>query len=124
MQALGVQFLDTDGRELPGLYADGSSGTGPGFCTGADLAQIRSIDLSGMDPLIRGAEFTIMCDVTNLLCGETGATYTFGKQKAESRDIKRTGSRHAKLPISSLCQSGVNMDEVPEPAQPEGWAPR
>ena len=97
-----------------GLYADGSSGTGPGFCTGADLAQIRSIDLSGMDPLIRGAEFTIMCDVTNPLCGETGATYTFRETKRRNPgDIKRTGSRHANYRDILLCQSGVNMDEVP-----------
>ena len=114
MQALGARFLDENGRELPGLYADGSAGTGPGFCTGADLAQIRSIDLSGMDPLIRGAEFTIMCDVTNPLCGETGATYTFGKQKGGTPEILNeleAGMRNYRDIL--LCQSGVNMDEVP-----------
>ena len=78
------------------------------------LAQIRSIDLSGMDPLIRGAEFTIMCDVTNPLCGETGATYTFGKQKGGTPEILNeleAGMRNYRDIL--LCQSGVNMDEVP-----------
>ena len=41
MQALGVRFLDENGRELPGLCITETAGSAPGFCTGADLAQIR-----------------------------------------------------------------------------------
>lgn len=114
MQALGARFLDENGRELPGLYTDGTAGAEPGLCTGADLARIRSIDLSGMDPLIRDADFTVMCDVTNPLCGENGATYTFGKQKGGTPEILNeleTGMRNYRDIL--LRQSGVNLDEAP-----------
>ena len=114
MQALGARFLDENGRELPGLYTDGTAGAGPGLCTGADLARIRSIDLSGMDPLIRDADFTVMCDVTNPLCGENGATYTFGKQKGGTPEILNeleAGMRNYRDIL--LRQSGVNLDEAP-----------
>lgn len=114
IQALGARFLDENGRELTGLCTDGTAGTGPGLCTGADLARIRSIDLSGMDPLIRDADFTVMCDVTNPLCGENGATYTFGKQKGGTPEILNeleAGMRNYRDIL--LRQSGVNLDEAP-----------
>ena len=114
MQALGVRFLDENGRELPGLCITETAGSAPGFCTGADLAQIRSIDLTGINPLIRDTEFTIMCDVTNPLCGENGATYTFGKQKGGTPEILNeleSGMRNYRDLL--LRHSGVNPDEVP-----------
>ena len=42
-----------------------------------------------MHPAVKDTQFTVMCDVTNPLCGETGATYTFGMQKgADSEKLK------------------------------------
>ena len=114
MQALGVRFLDENGRELPGLCITETAVSAPGFCTGADLAQIRSIDLTGINPLIRDTEFTIMCDVTNPLCGENGATYTFGKQKGGTPEILNeleSGMQNYRDLL--LRHSGVNPDEVP-----------
>lgn len=73
MRALGVRFLDEDGNELSGC--------------GGDLIKIRSIDRSGMDPRLRDTHITVMCDVTNPLCGENGATRTFGKQKGGTPEI-------------------------------------
>ena len=67
MRALGVRFLDASGNELAG--------------TGADLALVERIDLSGMDPRVRETSFHVMCDVDNPLVGPRGATYTFGPQK-------------------------------------------
>lgn len=67
MAALGVQFLDEEGSILPGR--------------GADLERVRKIDDSGMPDSVREAHFTLMCDVTNPLVGNHGATYTFGLQK-------------------------------------------
>jgi glycerate kinase len=66
-QALGVKFLDRSGREL-------------GF-GGRELAEIHSIDCSGMNPALREVEFFIACDVTNPLCGPEGAAYVYGPQK-------------------------------------------
>ena len=72
-RALGVRFLDKDGRELEGR--------------GEDLEKICSIDVSELDPRIKDAKITVMCDVTNPLCGENGATYTFGAQKGGTPEI-------------------------------------
>ena len=81
---------------------------------GADLAEIRSIDVSGLDPRVKECKFTVMCDVTNPLCGEKGATHTFGKQKGGTPEILEELEK-------GMCnyrdilknQFGVNMDEVP-----------
>ena len=73
VRALGVRFLDAEGNELEGF--------------GRDLEKIASIDDSGLDSRIRGAKITVMCDVTNPLCGPDGATYTFGKQKGGTPEI-------------------------------------
>ena len=67
MKALGIKFLDLNGNELEGF--------------GKDLERIVSIDDSGLDPIVQETHFTVMCDVTNPLCGPNGATYTFGPQK-------------------------------------------
>lgn len=72
-RALGVRFLDNEGNELYGF--------------GKDLEKIKTIDVSGIDPRIRKAKITVMCDVTNPLCGENGATYTFGAQKGATPEI-------------------------------------
>lgn len=72
-RALGVRFLDKDGKELAGA--------------GEDLEKVSSIDMSGLDPRVKETAFTIMCDVTNPLCGKDGATYTFGAQKGATPEI-------------------------------------
>lgn len=73
MRALGIRFLDEDGAELEGV--------------GADLAKVADIDVSGLHPAVKAAEFTVMCDVNNPLTGPDGATYTFGKQKGGTPEI-------------------------------------
>ncbi len=73
MRALGIRFLDKDGKELKG--------------NGADLAKVADIDISGLHPAVKEAQITVMCDVTNPLTGPDGATYTFGKQKGGTPEI-------------------------------------
>jgi glycerate kinase len=73
-RALGIRFLDADANELPGF--------------GRDLIKVASIDASGLDPRIKETKITVMCDVTNPLCGKDGATYTFGKQKGATPKIQ------------------------------------
>ena len=74
IRALGGKFLDENNQELKGC--------------GEDLMKIRKIDLSGLNPLIKECKFTVMCDVTNPLCGKDGATYTFGRQKGATPEIQ------------------------------------
>ena len=70
LTALGVRFLDADGNCLEGI--------------GANLSKVVKIDMSGLMQEADRAHFTVMCDVTNPLCGENGATYTYGRQKGAS----------------------------------------
>ena len=100
MRALGVRFLDGDGNELSGC--------------GGDLIKIRSIDRSGLDPRLRDTHVTVMCDVTNPLCGENGATRTFGKQKGgtpEILDELEAGMENYRELLRR--EFGIDMDEEP-----------
>ena len=73
-RALGVKFLDHNGNELEGF--------------GRDLAKVAEIDISGLNERVKGSKITVMCDVTNPLCGKNGATWTFGKQKGATPEIQ------------------------------------
>lgn len=98
--ALGVRFLDCDGQELKGI--------------GENLELVECIDISGLTPLIRQAKITVMCDVTNPLCGENGATYTFGKQKGgtlEILDQLESGMQHYRDVIRNTFQT--DPDQIP-----------
>jgi glycerate kinase len=69
-QALGISFLDKAGREI-----------GPGA---AGVANLNSIHFEGLNPRVREVEITALTDVNNPLCGENGASRTFGMQKGAS----------------------------------------
>ncbi len=71
-RALGIRFLDADGRSLDGV--------------GADLGRVREIDLSGRDPRLADVEIRIACDVTNPFWGVDGAAHVFGPQKGADAD--------------------------------------
>lgn len=72
--ALGAKFLDRDGQELEAIPEN--------------LSKICSIDRANVNPYIKESSFTVMCDVTNPLLGETGATYIFGPQKGATEEDK------------------------------------
>ena len=97
--ALGIRFLDQDGNVLEGR--------------GEDLEKVAHIDMSGLDPAVKKAHFTVMCDVTNPLCGPDGATYTFGKQKGgtpEILDRLEKGMQNYRDVI--IREFGINPDEI------------
>lgn len=66
-QALGAHLLDASGRPLPH--------------GGAPLANLARIDVSGLDPRLRDCAIEVASDVTNPLCGPTGASAVYGPQK-------------------------------------------
>jgi glycerate kinase len=74
-QALGIRFLDEEGRDLR-----------PG---GAALRRLARIDASGLDPAIRGAIVMVASDVDNPLTGPRGASAVYGPQKGASPDDVR-----------------------------------
>lgn len=73
LNALGILFLDENGRELPAFS--------PSF-----LEKIKHIQKTVVFPKIR---FTFLCDVRNPFLGENGAVRVFGPQKGlEENEIK------------------------------------
>jgi glycerate kinase len=66
-QALGAHLRDAQGQEL----AFG----------GAALAGLEKIEIEQMDARLQDCTFEVACDVTNPLCGPTGATAIYGPQK-------------------------------------------
>ena len=68
-QALGIKFLNSNGREIKEL---GSGGM---------LSKIASIDMMSIDARIKKTKIIVACDVKNPLYGKKGASYVFGPQK-------------------------------------------
>ncbi|MBR4732574.1 MAG: glycerate kinase [Lachnospiraceae bacterium] len=98
-KALGIRFLDQDGKELEG--------------TGKDLEKVRTIDASGLDSRWKKVKLTIACDVTNPLCGENGATRTFAPQKgadAQTVEFLEKGMQNYRDVIKR--QFGKDPDQI------------
>jgi glycerate kinase len=68
-QALGVQFLDADGRVIDA------------HMNGALLGQVSRMDTRRLLPLLQKAEITVACDVDNPLLGPRGAVHVYSPQK-------------------------------------------
>ena len=58
LNALGYEFLDADGRQVP----FGAKG----------LALLEKISDEHVIPVLKECHFKVACDVTNTLCGEQG----------------------------------------------------
>jgi len=72
-QALGASLLTDDGREIA-----------PG---GAALASLSRISTTTLDPRLRECSIEVACDVTNPLCGPTGASAVYGPQKGATPEM-------------------------------------
>ncbi|HBU12730.1 MAG TPA: glycerate kinase, partial [Clostridiales bacterium] len=70
LRALGYRFLDARGAEVG--------------CGAQDLQKIVSVDGGGRMAALSDCKFTVLCDVSNPLLGEYGATYVYGGQKGLS----------------------------------------
>ena len=67
-EALGVRFLDVDGRVVR-------------TPAGGMLERIDRIDVGGLDPRVAETRITVACDVCNPLTGPNGAAAVYGPQK-------------------------------------------
>ena len=98
--ALGIRFMDANGNVLEGK--------------GSELEKVAHIDVSGLNEKANKAHFTVMCDVTNPLCGKDGATYTFGKQKGGTPEIlDRLEKGMCNYRDVIIKEFGVNPDDTP-----------
>lgn len=106
-QALGVRFLDGDGRELE-----------PG---GGALARLARIDLSGLDPRLKAGaggrwpvEVTVACDVTNPLTGPEGASFVYGPQKGATPEmVEQLEAALANFARVVERDLGLSVDRIP-----------
>ena len=73
LQALGAVFTDAAGQPVPPV--------------GGALASVAKANFSGLLPELRHTEITVICDVTNPLLGENGATWIYGPQKGATPEI-------------------------------------
>ena len=91
LQALGFEMLDQDSKPVS-LGAKG-------------LSELDKIIVDKANPLLKGCQFMVACDVTNPLCGKLGASVIYGPQKgADSYLIKEMDKwldNFAKLSIGS-----------------------
>ncbi|MEA2113960.1 MAG: glycerate kinase, partial [Thermodesulfobacteriota bacterium] len=99
-QALGVRFLDKDGRELPGI--------------GGSLASIAKIDISGLDPRIKATSIEAVCDVENPLYGPEGAACVYGPQKgATPEQVKELDNGLHNLAGLIQKDMGIDVSNMP-----------
>ena len=72
-QALGVDLLDKNGKKI---------GNG-----GGSLNHLESIDDRRIDPRLKHTRILVASDVKNPLCGEKGASATYGPQKGATKQM-------------------------------------
>ena len=79
LQALGYGILDAEGNQVP----FGAKG----------LEKIAVITDDQVIPELKECTFRVACDVTNPLCGETGASAVYGPQKGATPEMIRDMDR-------------------------------
>lgn len=93
--AVGIRFLDEAGNSF--------------IPTGGTLHRIQQLDLSQIDPMIKGIEFVTMCDIDNPMYGPTGAAAIFGPQKGatpEEIELLDAGVQH----LSQIIKQTMGLD--------------
>ena len=74
LTALGAKFTDEGGQAVSPV--------------GGSLIKVAYADFSGLMPELRDVDLTVICDVTNPLLGESGATWIYGPQKGATPSIR------------------------------------
>ena len=90
LTALGAQFTDQGGTPVRPV--------------GSELKNVAHADFSGLMPELKETQITVICDVTNPLLGENGATFIYGPQKGATpaiRDELEAGMTHYAQVVSA-----------------------
>jgi glycerate 2-kinase len=100
LQALGVQFLEENNKEVPPV--------------GGSIFNVKKVDFTTLNPIIQGCRFRIASDVDSPLCGKNGATYIFGPQKGVRREHLEEYD-HAMGRYASLIEAhlDINVQNIP-----------
>ncbi|PTP73426.1 glycerate kinase [Vibrio splendidus] len=103
VQALGGRLIDSKGQDDDGQELNRG---------GAALAELASIDLTGLDSRCADVELIVACDVDNPLCGDNGASHVFGPQKGATPEqvlmLDKALANFAQIAESQGC---VGSDE-------------
>lgn len=99
LNALGIVFLDNNGKQLPAMPKD--------------LIHMAKVDTFALDKRIFNCEVVILCDVNNTLLGEQGSARVFGPQKgASANDVRVLEDFLKNFAEVSEAQSEINMATV------------
>lgn len=100
-QALGVKFYDAEGRVIDGFG-------------GKVLEHIAHIDINDMDKRVKDVDITVACDVTNPLCGPSGAAAIYGPQKGATPEMVEELDRGlANLAVVIKKDLGIDIKDMP-----------
>ncbi len=99
-RALGVKFLDANGKPVP----EG----------GGSLGKIAKIDMSGLDPRLKGVDVEVACDVDNPLTGRHGAAQVYGPQKGATPDMVKNLDAGLRS-LAVVVKSDIGMSILKEP---------
>ncbi len=88
LEALGAQFLDAAGEILRfGPMTSENPEQPVSVNGGGALDRVVTVNLAGLHPAVQEMQLTVACDVTNPLCGPTGASHVFGPQKGATPEM-------------------------------------
>lgn len=107
VQALGVRFLDRNGAPI----------TDP--LGGGRLDEIEAIDASAINPGLAAITINVACDVTNPLCGETGASAVYGPQKGATPEMVQRLDRNL-AHFAALIKRDLGRDIAEAPGAGAG----
>lgn len=94
--ALGAKFFDSEEKIF--------------IPTGENLKNISRIEIQNLQKKLTGVDVTVMCDITNPLCGELGSAAVFGPQKgATPAQVKFLDEGLAHLAKIILRDVGIDV---------------
>ncbi len=96
LTALGAKFTDAAGKEVKPV--------------GGEMINVEKADFTGLMPELKETTITVICDVTNPLLGENGATFIYGPQKGatpEIRDELEAGMAHYAKVVSAAVGKDI-----------------
>jgi glycerate kinase len=99
-QALGYRLLDSQGREIP-----------PG---GFGLESLDGIEPADGPRALQGVDVAVACDVSNPLCGPSGASAVYGPQKGATPEMVERLDRGLRRLADVIARDlGVEIADVP-----------
>ena len=96
LQALGAKFTDAEGKAVHPV--------------GGEMINVAAADFSGLMPELADTKITVICDVTNPLLGENGATFIYGPQKGATpaiRDELEAGMAHFAQVVGKAIEKDI-----------------